>query len=82
MVPVLLPAVAIVGSLVVQVPPTGVEDNVVDRPVHADAIPRMAVGAGLTVTVIAGDVAELEPQATSIRYDIVYAVPLEVMVGL
>jgi hypothetical protein len=80
--PDVLLAVAIVGSLVVQMPPVGVEESVVDRPVHADATPRIVVGAGLTVTVMAGENAELAPQVTNIRYDMVYGVPDEEIVGL
>lgn len=40
------------GLLLLQVPPAGVEFNVVVRPTHSLAIPVMFAGVGLTVTII------------------------------
>jgi hypothetical protein len=49
--PVAASTVAIAGVLLVQVPPVGVLDNVRVPPTHAVAVPAIAVGKALTVTV-------------------------------
>ena len=49
--PVALPAVAIMGLLVLHVPPVVASVNVVADPTHVVAAPVIADGSGLIVTV-------------------------------
>ena len=44
---------AVPDALLVHVPPVGVELNVVVEPIHTTAVPVIAVGEALTVTVAA-----------------------------
>ena len=50
--PVEEPTAAVVGALLVQVPPVALLLNVVDRPAHMDAVPTIAEGGALTTMVV------------------------------
>jgi hypothetical protein len=50
--PVKVPAVACSVLLLLQLPPDGVDPNVVDVPVHTTAVPLIADGNGFTVIII------------------------------
>ncbi len=51
--PVVSPTVAVELLLLLQVAPAVVVDKVVVAPIHTEAVPVMAPGSGLTVTVTA-----------------------------
>ena len=50
--PEVAPTVATAVLLLFQLPPEGVELNVFDAPIHIAKVPVIAVGKGLTVTVV------------------------------
>jgi hypothetical protein len=50
--PDIVPTVAIIGLLLLQVPPVVTSDNVVVDPTHKIVVPVIADGKGFTVTVI------------------------------